>query len=88
MPNGVKCNENVIWVSVLRLHKSVIRHVLYIHVVDINGCHQVPALGMKCEFNYILPKFITDYIRQAQVVNIDNLKTNKSVYEILINMKS
>jgi len=23
IPNGVKCNENVIWVSVLRLHRGL-----------------------------------------------------------------
>jgi len=27
-------------------------------------------------FNFILPKVNTDYIRQAQVLNIDNLRLN------------
>ena len=30
-------------------------------------------------FNFILPKVITDYIRQAQVLNIDNLRLNYNI---------
>jgi len=40
-------------------------------------------------FNFIvLPNLNTDYIRQAQIINIDNFKTNNlSIYEILIGIE-
>jgi len=42
--------------------------------MNVKFNHETGAICQNINFNFLLPKVNTDYIRQAQVLNIDNLR--------------